>query len=120
MLGVALRTLFADLDHIPEHDRSDYESALHQELAELAEATRPSRSRFAFVDVANSLTGLGQAFKAMRLSRSNFEGIVDVGPMPVGNLGSIDASMTDTPPSWDASNVTRLRCSNSACPNKRR
>jgi hypothetical protein len=120
MLGVALRTLFADLDNIPEHERSDYESALHQELAELAETTRPSRARFAFVDVASSLTGLGQAFKAMRLSRPSFEGIVDVEALPVGNLGSTGASVADTPPSWDASNVTRLRCTYTKCPNKRR
>jgi len=36
MLGVALRTLFADLDDIPEQERSDYENASHQELAQLA------------------------------------------------------------------------------------
>ena len=77
MLGVALRTLFADLDNIPEHDRSDYESALHLELAELAEVARPHRHRFAFVDIANSLTGFGKAFKAMRLSHPSFEGVVD-------------------------------------------
>jgi hypothetical protein len=120
MLGVALRTLFADLDDIPEHERSDYENALHRELAQLAEATRPGRSRFAFIDVAGSLTGIGQAFKAIRVSRPRFEGIVDVGPSPVRDFRSADMSVADTPPAWDPSNVTRLRCTYANCPNKRR
>jgi hypothetical protein len=120
MLGVALRTLFADLDDIPEHERSDYENALHQELAQLAETTRPGRSRFAFIDVVGSLTGVGQAFKAIRVSRPRFEGVVDIGSLPAGNFRSAGMSVADTPPAWDASNVTRLRCTYANCPNKRR
>ena len=41
MLVGALGQLFVDLDKIPELNRSEYERALHQELLELANRSRP-------------------------------------------------------------------------------
>ena len=44
LLGGALGQLFVDLDGIPERERSAYETALHKELLELANRSRPLTS----------------------------------------------------------------------------